>query len=85
MKNIIYSSSITLLLFLGLFLISCGGGDSNKNTTTSEPHGANATYTSAFVCPMHCKDSGSDKEGNCPVCGMDYIKQAEHTKDGHKH
>lgn len=31
-------------------------------------------YTSAYVCPMHCKGSGSDKPGKCPVCGMDYVK-----------
>lgn len=31
-------------------------------------------YTSAYVCPMHCKGSGSDKPGECPVCGMDYVK-----------
>ena len=31
-------------------------------------------YTSAFICPMHCKGSGSGKEGTCPVCGMDYVK-----------
>lgn len=31
-------------------------------------------YTSAYICPMHCEGSGSDKEGNCPVCGMVYLK-----------
>ena len=30
-------------------------------------------YTSAYVCPMHCKGSGSDVAGKCPVCGMDYV------------
>ena len=30
-------------------------------------------------------DSGSEKAGTCPVCGMDYVKLDEHTKDGHKH
>ena len=27
-------------------------------------------YTSAYVCPMHCEDSGSDKKGKCSTCGM---------------
>ncbi len=31
-------------------------------------------FTSAFVCHMHCKGSGSDKPGKCPVCEMDYVK-----------
>lgn len=31
-------------------------------------------YTSDYVCPMHCEGSGSDKPGECPVCGMDYVK-----------
>lgn len=85
MKKLIQAFGISLLLFVGLFFFSCSGGDSSNNANTSEPHGTNATYTSAYVCPMHCKDSGSDKEGKCPVCGMDYVKNSEHTKDGHKH
>lgn len=42
-------------------------------------------YTSAYVCPMHCKGSGSDEPGNCPVCGMAYVALADHEGDGHKH
>lgn len=42
-------------------------------------------HTSAYVCSMHCKDSGSDEEGKCPVCGMDYVALAEHNKDNHTH
>lgn len=41
-------------------------------------------YTSAYVCPMHCEGSGSDQAGTCPVCGMDYVAQAD-LKDGHSH
>ena len=48
-------------------------------------HGEGTAYTAAYVCPMHCEGSGSDSEGKCPVCNMDYVTQAEHTKDGHKH
>ncbi len=29
-------------------------------------------WTAPYVCPMHCKGSGSDKEGTCPACGMAY-------------
>jgi len=28
----------------------------------------------AYQCPMHCKGSGSDSAGTCPVCNMEYIK-----------
>ncbi len=30
-------------------------------------------YTSKYVCPMHCKGSGSAEAGKCPVCGMEYV------------
>ena len=53
-------------------------------------------YTSAYICPMHCEGSGSDAEGKCPVCGMDYVKNenykgeemehdAEGDHEGHDH
>ena len=49
------------------------------------PHGEGAAFTSSYVCPMHCEGSGSEEEGKCPACGMDYVALAEHTKDGHSH
>lgn len=42
-------------------------------------------YTSAYICPMHCDGSGSDKPGECPVCGMDYVKNENMPTDGHMH
>jgi len=42
-------------------------------------------YASAYVCPMHCKKSGSAEAGTCPACGMEYVANAEHKEDGHKH
>ena len=29
----------------------------------------------AYICPMKCEGSLSDKPGKCPVCGMDLIKE----------
>ena len=58
-------------------------GEEGQNT--DEAHGANAAFTSAYVCPMHCEGSGSDKAGTCPVCKMDYVAHADHVKDGHSH
>jgi hypothetical protein len=44
-----------------------------------------AEYTSAYVCPVHCKDSGSDKEVACNTCGMTLMKNEDHAAKGHKH
>lgn len=35
-------------------------------------------YTSAYICPDHCKGSGSDKEGECPECGMELMENPNH-------
>lgn len=37
-------------------------------------------YTSKFICPDHCKGSGSDKEGECTVCGMDLMENPNYQK-----
>ena len=60
-------------------LPSCGSG-SNQATAKEGKE-----YTSEYVCPMHCEGSGSAEEGKCPVCKMDYVKNEEHTADGHTH
>ena len=62
--------------------ISSCGGNSNNNENTKQQ---GKEYTSAYVCPMHCKGSGSDEAGKCPVCGMDYVKKEDHKADGHSH
>lgn len=88
MKKYLFS----ILTILALSLAACGGdhqhnhSDGDQNAPgTSAVHGEGKEYTSAYVCPMHCKDSGGDQAGTCPVCGMDYVSQADHAKDGHKH
>ncbi|MDF1866133.1 MAG: heavy metal-binding domain-containing protein [Saprospiraceae bacterium] len=65
-------------LAVGIAFTSCGNGTDNTEKQGKE-------YTSAYVCPMHCEGSGSDAEGKCPVCGMDYVKKEKHTADGHTH
>jgi len=72
-KIILFS---TTLLFVGL--AACNGGASDGAKQGKE-------YTSAYICPMHCEGSGSDKEGKCPVCKMDYVKNEEHVDDEHNH
>lgn len=87
MKILLQTLGFCLFLFAGCWVSSCGNTNAPKenSTTATTPHGNNTAFTSAYICPMHCKDSGSDKEGTCPVCGMDYVKLAMHTKDGHQH
>ena len=47
--------------------------DVKPQKTASSKESSNAKY----YCPMHCEgDKMYDKEGNCPVCGMDLVPQA---------
>jgi uncharacterized protein involved in copper resistance len=58
-------------------------GHDMDNMETADKQGKE--YTSKYVCPMHCEGSGSDEEGKCPVCGMTYVLNEEHTANGHTH
>ncbi len=60
----------------GIAISSCGNNSSSKTEKQSKE------YSSAYICPMHCEGSGSDKEGKCPVCGMDYVKNENHKAEG---
>jgi len=69
---------ISYLCFVAaMSFISC------KNNQAADTEGKE--YTSAYVCPMHCEGSGSDKAGTCPVCKMDYVAKEEHEKRPHTH
>ncbi len=73
-----------------LALSSCGsgsGGDAPETTTTTTTTAPaqGKEHTSAYICPMHCKGSGSDAAGKCPACGMDYVANESHKSDGHDH
>jgi rubrerythrin len=59
-----------------MFSTACSDNKTNeKEGTHSE---ATSDSTSAYVCPMGCENSGSDKPGKCPVCGMDLEKNPKH-------
>ncbi|MCX2720341.1 heavy metal-binding domain-containing protein [Lentiprolixibacter aurantiacus] len=83
--------SITVAVCLAglLFAASCKGKTENKNEAatdqTENVEELGKEYTSAYVCPMHCEGSGSEEKGNCPKCGMAYVANEEHVKDGHTH
>jgi hypothetical protein len=90
-------SLMSLLFAMALFTISCGGSDAGTDTsgeaateqmdaaTTEEAAPQGPEYTSAYICPMHCAGSGSDEPGQCPVCGMDYVANADQAADEHDH
>ena len=78
MKNLKMLFLSLTFLASGLTFSACGGNNKAADQQGKE-------YTSAYVCPMHCEGSGSEEAGTCPVCGMDYVAQAEHVEDGHSH
>ena len=80
MKNLKFIFLFVAFLGTSALISSCG---SSSKTSNTEQQGKE--YTSAYICPMHCKDSGSDEAGKCPVCGMDYVKNENHKSDGHNH
>ena len=84
MTNSKFKFVIIALFAIGLTLTSCGN-KANNNTKTEQTEKQGKEYTSAYVCTMHCKDSGSDKEGKCPVCEMDYVKNENHKTNNHNH
>jgi hypothetical protein len=77
-----------IILFAAVVAWGCGNANNDGNNDTEHMeahHGDGPEYNSAYVCPMHCEGSGSDQPGQCPVCGMDYVKQSDHMQDGHEH
>ncbi|MBD1260170.1 hypothetical protein HZY62_06205 [Maribacter polysiphoniae] len=73
-----------MLVIASIAMVSC---KDNKKEVITETNAENQgkEYTSAYVCPMHCEDSGSDKEGKCGTCGMTLVKNEDHKSNGHKH
>ena len=69
MKSTILKTTIISLFIFGL--TSCGTSKKEDVDKTGKE------YTSTYVCPMHCEDSGSNEAGQCPVCGMDYVLNEE--------
>ena len=85
MKNF-KSILVAMMVVASVSMVSCKDNKKEVETeveTNAENQGKE--YTSAYVCPMHCEDSGSDKEGTCGTCGMTLVKNEDHKSDGHKH
>lgn len=82
MKNL-KSILVVMIVLVSTSIVSCKDNKAETKTETTEKQGTE--YTSAYVCPMHCNDSGSDKEGTCDTCGMTLVKNEEHKANGHTH
>ncbi len=81
---------VTIVLVAAVTMVSCKDNKAETKTeTTTAIEKQGKEHTSAYVCPMHCKGSGSDKEGKCGTCGMGYVKNEDNKKDdsheGHNH
>ena len=84
MKNTLNWFGLLAIFLFAFGSYACGG---NANQAKDKQ---GKEYSSAYICPMHCKGSGSDKAGNCPTCKMAYVanKDAKTTpsaNDGHDH
>jgi len=87
-RNVIGFIAMFFVMSLGT---SCGHTQSHTHsddhdhshaTEAGEAHAHQGKeYTSAYICPMHCEGSGSDKPGNCPACEMDYVKNEKAKKE----
>jgi hypothetical protein len=54
--------------------------DSTKSKTKEGASKLGKEYTAKYICPDHCKGSGSDKAGKCSVCAMDLIENPNYQK-----
>lgn len=52
----------------------------NNDTNSLNNNDLSKEYSSKYICPNHCKGSGSEKPGDCPVCGMEYIENPDYQK-----
>ncbi|BDS09436.1 heavy metal-binding domain-containing protein [Aureispira anguillae] len=82
MKSIYKILSLAVLLFA---LNACAFEVDSSEHKTDQVEQTGKEYTAAYICPMHCEGSGSEKEGACPICGMDYVKNEQHNHDSHSH
>ncbi|MFT4565074.1 MAG: hypothetical protein ACJA1A_002651 [Saprospiraceae bacterium] len=91
MKSLKFIMTVMAFGLLTMSIYSCGGNNKTDTTKTEQAEDVSKQgkeYTSNYICPMHCEESGSDKPGKCPVCGMDYkMNDKSNTEDhsGHNH
>ena len=76
---------ICTLFSLSIALMYSCNNKENASEQSEQSEKSGKEYSSAYICPMHCEGSGSDIEGKCPVCGMDYVKNETHNATEHDH
>lgn len=77
---------IVMLVIVAITMASCKDNKTETKTEMETTTGKQEKeYTSAYVCPMRCTDSGSDKEGKCGTCGMTLVKNEDHKANKHTH
>ncbi len=65
-------SKFTALSILFFSFTACNNEASNKSGSDSTHTATNETHQHAYRCPMNCENGKTyDKEGKCPVCGME--------------
>ena len=84
---------IVALSAMTFTLTNCSNKAKDDKATEQTVDKSGPEYTSAYVCPMHCKGSGGDEPGECPICGMKYVKNEDYkgedeagdAHEGHDH
>lgn len=56
-----------------LLLAACQSEPAATTAAPAATEAATPVHTAAYVCPMGCEGSESDKPGKCPVCEMDLV------------
>ncbi|MFN8255085.1 MAG: heavy metal-binding domain-containing protein [Bacteroidales bacterium] len=95
-KLILFIPAFCLLFLISTSCNSGTSGDENSGDTTIstlekkmdklEGESTDSTaalgkeYTAKYICPDHCKGSGSDKPGTCSNCGMELIENTSVSK-----
>jgi len=51
--------------------------DPGQHSTAAD--NATTAQQMAYVCPMECPGSASMEPGECPVCGMELVKNPDYT------
>ena len=65
--------------FLVVFLIISGFNFSCKSIVdVPKLEQKRNEFTSAYICPMNCKGSGSAVAGKCPKCELEYVKNKKY-------
>jgi len=76
--------TIIIILVAAAFLSACNGEDKNMDMTATDKNETAVEHAEKhsdanYVCPMHPQII-RDKEGSCPICGMDLVKKEAEVK-----